>query len=226
MGMSFLDVREHGSKPGSGFISISQENVNRRERLRRLALETIDLEKDPYFMRNHLGKFECRLCLTLHSNEGSYLAHTQGKRHQTHLAKRAARERVEKPAQNNEKHAMFQKSSPIGRPGYRVTKQFDKEKNQRSLLFQVYYPEIEIEMKPYFRLMSTFEQHREPTDRRYQYVLFGADGYEVVAFKVPCQELNISYQANKDHLVQNLTKKIGTQENSFVYWEQNKKIYS
>ena len=30
--------------------------IDRRERLRRLALETIDLSKDPYFMRNHLGQ--------------------------------------------------------------------------------------------------------------------------------------------------------------------------
>lgn len=51
--------------------------IDRRERLRRLALETIDLSKDPYFMRNHLGQYECRLCLTLHTNEGNYLAHTQ-----------------------------------------------------------------------------------------------------------------------------------------------------
>jgi splicing factor 3A subunit 2 len=69
-----------GSKIGSGgMLSESQE---RRERLRKLALETIDITKDPYFMRNHLGTFECKLCLTLHKNEGNYLAHTQGKRHQ------------------------------------------------------------------------------------------------------------------------------------------------
>ncbi len=53
--------------------------IDRRERLRRLALETIDLSKDPYFMRNHLGQYECRLCLTLHNNEGNYLAHTQAR---------------------------------------------------------------------------------------------------------------------------------------------------
>ena len=52
-------------------------NRDRRERLRQLALETIDLAKDPYFMKNHLGSYECKLCLTLHNNEGSYLAHTQ-----------------------------------------------------------------------------------------------------------------------------------------------------
>lgn len=39
-------------------------------------------------MRNHLGSYECKLCLTLHNNEGNYLAHTQGKRHQTNLARR------------------------------------------------------------------------------------------------------------------------------------------
>ncbi len=33
--------------------------------------------QDPYFMKNHLGTYECKLCLTLHTNEGSYLAHTQ-----------------------------------------------------------------------------------------------------------------------------------------------------
>ena len=58
--------------------SPARQAVDRRERLRRLALETIDLSKDPYFMRNHLGQYECRLCLTLHTNEGNYLAHTQG----------------------------------------------------------------------------------------------------------------------------------------------------
>ena len=58
--------------------------IDRRERLRRLALETIDLSKDPYFMRNHLGQYECRLCLTLHNNEGNYLAHTQASRHRWH----------------------------------------------------------------------------------------------------------------------------------------------
>ncbi len=56
---------------------MNMQAIDRRERLRRLALETIDLSKDPYFMRNHLGQYECRLCLTLHNNEGNYLAHTQ-----------------------------------------------------------------------------------------------------------------------------------------------------
>merc|ERR550537_522419 len=46
-------------------------------------------------MRNHLGTYECKLCLTLHTNEGSYLAHTQGKKHQVNLARRAQKEKQE-----------------------------------------------------------------------------------------------------------------------------------
>jgi len=55
--------RECGSKPGSGGAASSQnEAVDSRERLRRLALETIDLAKDPYFMRNHLGRYSLSRC--------------------------------------------------------------------------------------------------------------------------------------------------------------------
>ena len=60
-----------GSKFGGGGVSSSQHSEReRKERLRELALETVDLAKDPYLMRNHLGTYECKLCLTLHTNEG------------------------------------------------------------------------------------------------------------------------------------------------------------
>ncbi len=43
--------REHGSKTGGGApLSQSESNVARKERLRQLALETVDLANDPYFM--------------------------------------------------------------------------------------------------------------------------------------------------------------------------------
>ena len=28
--------------------------------------------QDPYFMKNHLGQYECKLCLTLHNTEVMY----------------------------------------------------------------------------------------------------------------------------------------------------------
>merc|ERR1712113_1206963 len=55
-----------GHKMGTGGPATDQEvAMDRRERLRKLALETIDLSKDPYFLRNHLGSYECKLCLTI-----------------------------------------------------------------------------------------------------------------------------------------------------------------
>eukprot|EP00850_Spirogloea_muscicola_P016957 SM000141S00901 [mRNA] locus=s141:251255:253959:+ [translate_table: standard] len=185
--------RDFGSKTGGGGVASAQnEAIDRRERLRRLALETIDLAKDPYFMRNHLGSYECKLCLTLHNNEGNYLAHTQGKRHQTNLAKRAAREAKDAPAQPqpNRRKVNPRKTVKIGRPGYRVTKQFDREARQRSLLFQVEYPEIEEGGKPRHRFMSSYEQKVEPWNKAYQYLLFAAEPYENVAFKVPSTEID------------------------------------
>ncbi len=65
----------------------------------------------------------------------------QGKRHQQNMAKRAAREAAEKPAQPQpQRRAALKKTVKIGRPGYRVTKQYDTEQDQRSLLFQVKAP--------------------------------------------------------------------------------------
>jgi len=239
--MSFMAAREHGSKPGAGFVSeqsavsrvvalifrrafhnhnilctpykyppkLPLQAVDRRERLRRLALETIDLSKDPYFMKNHLGQYECRLCLTLHKNEGNYLAHTQGKRHQQNLAKRAAKESAEKqvlPAP--QRRIALRKTVKIGRPGYRVTKQFDMEDETRSLLFQIEYPEIESGERPRHRFMSAIEQKKEPTNWKFQYLQFAADPYETICFKVPNWEVD----KNKEEF--------------FNHWDPDGKVYS
>ncbi len=120
--MSIDFQHREGSKIGSGGqLSESQAAIERRERLRKLALETIDITKDPYFMRNHLGSFECRLCLTLHPNEGNYLAHSQGKRHQSNLGRRAAMEaKNAAPAPMVTKEIVKKRVIKIGRPGYKV----------------------------------------------------------------------------------------------------------
>ncbi|KAL4713541.1 hypothetical protein ACJJTC_007779 [Scirpophaga incertulas] len=142
-------------------------------------------------MKNHLGSYECKLCLTLHNNEGSYLAHTQGKKHQANLARRAAKEAKEAPQQLAPEKPRIEpkKFVKIGRPGYRVTKQKDPENGQQSLLFQVDYPEIAEGVQPRHRFMSAYEQKIEPPDRRWQYLLFAAEPYETIAFKVPSREV-------------------------------------
>lgn len=38
------------------------------ERLPHCLTHVLPLQ-DPYFMKNHLGSYECKLCLTLHNNE-------------------------------------------------------------------------------------------------------------------------------------------------------------
>jgi splicing factor 3A subunit 2 len=181
-----------------GVASASETNRDRRERLRKLALETIDIFKDPYFMKNHLGTYECKLCLTLHNNEGSYLAHTQGKKHQSNLGRRAAKEKADAPGQlgsqstSAAKQVEVKKFVKIGRPGYKVTKQRDPKTGQQSLLFQIDYPEMLENVLPRYRFMSAYEQHIEPPDKKWQYLLFAAEPYETIAFKVPSREIDKS----------------------------------
>lgn len=56
----------------------------------------------------------------------------------------------------------------IGRPGYKVTKARDLTTNQRSLLFEVDYPEAEDGAQPRHRFMSAYEQKVEAPDKNYQ----------------------------------------------------------
>eukprot|EP00730_Choanoeca_flexa_P011077 TRINITY_DN2277_c0_g1_i1.p1 TRINITY_DN2277_c0_g1~~TRINITY_DN2277_c0_g1_i1.p1 ORF type:complete len:247 (+),score=36.01 TRINITY_DN2277_c0_g1_i1:62-802(+) len=181
-----------GHKTGSGYASQDDANRMRKERLMALAMETIDLQKDPYFMKNHLGKYECKLCLTLHNNEGSYLAHTQGKRHQDNLRRRAAKEAEDNPVQPALAGEQYEikKFVKIGRPGYKVTKQRDPDNGANSLLFQIDYPEIAEGVLPKHRFMSAYEQHVEGADRNYQYLLFAAEPYETIGFKLQSLEID------------------------------------
>jgi splicing factor 3A subunit 2 len=185
-----------GSKFGGGGVaSTSATNADRRERLRKLALETIDLAKDPYLLKNHVGQFECRLCLTVHQNDGSYLAHTQGRKHQTHLARRAALEAKEGRDKEN---ALLPAGMPtakrqfvkIGRPGYRIQKIRDPITTQTGLLFQVQFPEIAQDVKPHVRFMSAYEQKVDEPDKDFQYVVIAAEPYNTIAFKLPAREVD------------------------------------
>ncbi|KAK6002644.1 hypothetical protein QM012_001394 [Aureobasidium pullulans] len=187
-----------GSKFGGGGVaSASATNADRRERLRKLALETIDLDKDPYIFKNHVGSFECRLCLTVHQNDGSYLAHTQGRKHQTNLARRAAREaQLGKDRDQNlsglSQVQVKRNVVKIGRPGYKITKTRDPLSRQLGLLFQLQYPEISQDVQPRVRFMSAFEQKVEEPDKQFQYLLIAAEPYETCAFKLQAREIDRS----------------------------------
>ena len=129
------------------------------------------------------------------------------------MARRAAKEAKEQggpqiaPARPN---VPLKKFIKIGRPGYKVTKQRDPSTGQQSLLFQVRYqgvedpskdrsisinfqvdyPEIVDGIEPRHRFMSAYEQHIEPPDRKWQYLLFAAEPYETISFKLPSREID------------------------------------
>jgi hypothetical protein len=110
----------------------------------------------------------------LHTNEGSYLAHTQGKKHQTNLARRAARDMKETQLMvaptgaNAVQRKVFLK---IGRPGYRVTKVRDPDTGKEGLMVQVHLPNIKEDVIPRRRFMSAWEQKREPPNKNQQYLI-------------------------------------------------------
>ena len=80
----------------------------------------------------------------------------------------------------------------IGQPGYKVLKQKDPDTDQKSLLFEIFYPEITQKTKPKYRIMSSFEQKVEKSDSKYQYLLIAAEPYETIAFKIPNIEIDFS----------------------------------
>jgi splicing factor 3A subunit 2 len=72
-----------------------------------------------------------------------------------------------------------------------VTKSRDLITRQRSLTFEVDYPETESGMQPRHRFMSAYEQKVEAPDKNYQYLLFACDPYETVAFKVSSSDVTL-----------------------------------
>lgn len=93
----------------------------------------------------------------------------------------------------------------IGKPGYRVIKQLDPDTQQKSLLFEIEYPEIITDFVPKHRIMSAFEQKLEVPNDDYQYLLFAAEPYETIAFKIP--NLDIDKSAGKFYYNWNRDKK-------------------
>ena len=71
-----------------------------------------------------------------------------------------------------------------------VTKSRDLNTRQRSITFEVEYPEADEGFQPRHRFMSAYEQKVEQADNSYQYVLFACDPYETIGFKIPNQPID------------------------------------
>jgi len=203
-----------GSKPGAGGIASSQAQARaRKQRLAELAMESFDLSKDPYFMQNSIGRYECKLCLTQHKTESNYLAHTQGMRHQKNIRKRQMQNAEQ--ANNSEAKLAAQRAAKkikiprIGQPGYRISKGTDPNTGQRYFYFEIDYPMIDEKIQPRHRFMSAYEQKIDlPPDPNFQYLLFAALPYETIGFKIP----NLPIDTHREKFVSN--------------WNHEKKIMS
>ena len=158
---------------------------------------SIDLEKDPYFFKNHLGFFECRLCLTVHQNDASYLAHTQGRKHSTNLARRNARDEQQKDKDKDGGSigagfgGVPKKSFiTIGTPEYELKKIRDPLTKQLGLSVHITFPQIVPGIEPHYRWLSAYEQHNEEPDINYMWLVIAAEPYKSVAFKISKKDMD------------------------------------
>ncbi|KAG7663992.1 sap62 [[Candida] subhashii] len=157
------------AKKGAGAIAGTEEtNVHTKKRIQDLlATHVLDLDNDPYVFRNHLGFLECKLCLTTHVSESSYISHLGGRKHQLNLERRRILD--EKYNQRN-LHQLQDKISSltsinnvekrswkkIGKPQFKLTKIRDPDSLKVGLLINVKLPKIGVE-EPFFRIMSYYE---------------------------------------------------------------------
>ncbi|ODV69078.1 hypothetical protein HYPBUDRAFT_105273 [Hyphopichia burtonii NRRL Y-1933] len=168
--MDYSD-RVNAKKGGGGVADTQETNVHTKRRLKELLTsEVLDLENDPYVFRNHLGLLECRLCLTTHTNESSYISHLGGRKHTLNLERR----RILDEKYNRKNNANGQRAdgggvngitinnivkrtwNKIGRPSYKITKVRDPTSLQMGVLINVKYPSITTK-EPLFLIMSYYE---------------------------------------------------------------------
>lgn len=204
------------SKKGSGGVADIQETkVHTKHRLKELlTTQVLDLDSDPYVFRNHLGLLECRLCLTTHVSESSYISHIGGRKHQMNLDKRRILDekfnnRLQTSGNGSQNASIISiNNTPkrtwtkIGRPAFKVTKIRDTDTSKMGLLVNVKYPSTTAE-DPLFRIMSYYELstknqnvavsylHKDASDKDdiepndFQYLVITAEPYENICFAIP-----------------------------------------
>lgn len=204
------------AKKGGGGVADSQEtNVHTRRRIKELLTSQIlDIDNDPYVFKNHLGLLECKLCLTTHVSESSYISHLSGRKHGLNLEKRRILDEKlnNRNGPNNNQTAAISITSAnkrtwkkVGKPAYKVTKVRHPDTLQLGFLVKVLCPLITVE-EPFFRIMSYFElttknqniatsflDLHKPANadsgdmmpENWQYLVVSAEPYENIAIAIP-----------------------------------------
>lgn len=210
--MDYSD-RVNSKKGGGGVADVHETNIQTKRRIKELLTsQVLDLDNDPYVFRNHLGLLECRLCLTTHTNEASYISHLGGRKHTMNLEKRRILdEKFNLQNRLSNSNVVSINSTDkrdwhkIGRPAFKVTKVRDPDTDQMGMLVQVQYPRISVK-EPYFRFMSYYElssknqnisksflhreklEHEEEDDidpSKWQYLVISGEPYENIALALP-----------------------------------------
>lgn len=171
---------ETGSKKGSGGIASEQDfKLQQNKRLN----ELFNISKDPYFIKNNLGKYECILCNTLHTSNESYLNHINGKKHQLNLLRREEKQEIVGKSIDIIKNDYVK----TGIPSYNITKIKDEDKF--GLFIKIKYDLSNEE--PIYRIMSCFEYEKDlEKNSNYQYLLIYSKPYEIITFKIPSKEFD------------------------------------
>lgn len=199
------------SKKGAGAVADqSHSNAQTKRRIKELLTShVLDLEKDPYVFKNHLGLLECRLCLTTHTNEASYISHLGGRKHSMNLERRRILEDKHSDAKQQPKGISVNAVETrhwkkIGKPEYHITKIRDEASLRTGVLIQLQLPRIVAE-EPSFRFLSHFEMspknqhlcrsflhqtkpdydHDDVDATAWQYLVVSAEPYDNVAFAMP-----------------------------------------
>lgn len=186
-----------GSKKGSGGIAGSAEtNQYRRERVKNLLQSKISIESDPYVLKNRSGIYECKLCLTTHLSESSYITHTTGRKHQVNLMRRAEsdkkqREKLNKN-QSTEEPIKKRYWKKIGKPYHKVTKIQDQKTLNKGLIIVAKFENIKVDVTPMYKFLASSEQKKEPEDPSFQYLVLSAEPYENIAIKIPSDKIDFS----------------------------------
>jgi splicing factor 3A subunit 2 len=180
-----------GGRTGAGEYNAQLDKLQRTNRLSTLKLQDKDLSEEQNLFRNQYGLLECKLCCTHHRTEASYIAHTYGKQHQRNaerrrvvLARKEAMVGGCRTSSQPKPPPAAHKLPKIGDPAFSIYRTKNPS-GSLSVLFELTYDQIRKNTAPKYRIMSTFEQKIEPPDPRYQFVVFAAQPYTTVAFKIP-----------------------------------------
>lgn len=201
--------RVNAKKGGGGVAGNEETNIHTRSRIKELlATQVLDLDNDPYVFRNHLGLLECKLCLTTHVSESSYISHLGGRKHQMNLEKRRILD--EKYSQNKQMNNKVnsivsinnipkRRWDKIGKPEYKLSKIRNPDSLKVGILLNVKYPKITVE-EPFFRFMSYYELSTKNQNisqtyilkdiddseaDSYQYLVISAEPYHNICFVIP-----------------------------------------